>query len=225
MNKIKTENKSIIFSIIFTMSIYIIVFCFIKIDLSKIKINSDNLINNNFIEIQISKSNTEIKESKKTDTENKEKIKNTKTEIHEKTEKDIIQETINNEDIPYTNKDTFIENENTNNDTTENNNGNFYPVEIAKQITEDIIDRKIIENLFYPEKATRRGIEGKIIIKVEISKNGKLLNYDIISKNNNQILEKSAIITINKIFPIEELMTKNSQEDFSTIISFIYKLN
>ena len=89
MNKIKTENKSIIFSIIFTMSIYIIVFCFIKIDLSKI--NSDNLINNNFIEIQISKNNTEIKESKKTDTENKENIKKTKTEIHEKTEKDIIQ--------------------------------------------------------------------------------------------------------------------------------------
>ena len=216
MNKIKTENKSIIFSIIFTMSIYIIVFCFIKIDLSKI--NSDNLINNNFIEIQISKNNTEIKESKKTDTENKENIKKTKTEIHEKTEKDIIQEIINN-------KDTFIENENTNNNTIENNNENFYPVEIAKQITEDIIDRKIIENLFYPEKATRRGIEGKIIIKVEISKNGKLLNYEIISKNNNQILEDSAIITINNIFPIEELMTKNSQEDFSTIISFIYKLN
>ena len=149
----------------------------------------------------------------------------TQTEIHEKTENKIIQETINNEDITYTNKDTFIENENTNNDTTENNNENFYPVEIAKQITEDIIDRKIIENLFYPEKATRRGIEGKIIIKVEISKNVKLLNYEIISKNNNQILENSAIITINKIFPIEELMQKNSQEDFSTIISFIYKLN
>ena len=142
----------------------------------------------------------------------------TQTEIHKKTEKDIIQETMNN-------KDTFIENENTNNDTTENNNENFYPVEIAKQITEDIIDRKIIKNLFYPEKATRRGIEGKIIIKVKISKNGKLLNYEIISKNNNQILEDSAIITINKIFPIEELMQKNSQEDFSTIISFIYKLN
>ena len=149
----------------------------------------------------------------------------TQTEIHEKTKNKIIQETINNEDITYTNKDTFIENENTNNDTTENNNENFYPVEIAKQITEDIIDRKIIENLFYPEKATRRGIEGKIIIKVEISKNGKLLKYEIISKNNNQILENSAIITINKIFPIEELMQKNSQEDFSTIISFIYKLN
>ena len=122
-------------------------------------------------------------------------------------------------------KTHLLKNENTNNDTTENNNEIFYPVEIAKQITEDIIDRKIIENLSYPEKATRRGIEGKIIIKVEISKNGKLLKYEIISKNNNQILENSAIITINKIFPIEELMQKNSQEDFSTIISFIYKLN
>ena len=43
----------------------------------------------------------------------------------------------------------------------------FYPVEMAKQITEDIIDKKIIQHLVYPEKATRRGIEGEIIIKVK----------------------------------------------------------
>ena len=85
--------------------------------------------------------------------------------------------------------------------------------------------KKIIENIYYPENATRRGIEGKIIIKVIISKTGNLLNYEIISKNNNQILEDASISTINKIFPIEELKIKNSLENFSTIITFIYKLN
>ena len=219
MNKFNTENKSIIFSTIITLCFYIIVFCILKFDLSIIKNNSDKIINNNFIEIQISQTNTK---SKKSETEN---IENTKTKIDQKKETLVTQETKLTEEIVNTEVKNFIENENTNNDTIENNNVNFYPVEIAKQIIEDIIDRKIIENLFYPEKATRRGIEGKIIIKVEISKNGNLLNYEIISKNNNQILEDSAIITINKIFPIEELMTKNSQEDFSTIISFIYKLN
>ena len=219
MKKFNTENKSIIISIIFTMIFYIIVFCIIKFDLSIIKNNSDKIINNNFIEIQISQTNTK---SKKAETEN---IENIKTKIEQKKETPVTQERKLTEEIVNTEEKKFIETENTNTDKSENKIESFYPVEVAKQITEDVIDRKIIENLFYPEKATRRGIEGKIIIKVEISKNGNLLNYEIISKNNNQILEESAIITINKIFPIEELMTKNSLENFSTIITFVYKLN
>ena len=219
MNKFNTENKSIIFSTIITLCFYIFVFCIPKINLLTKNTKHEKFINNNFIEIQISQTNTK---SKKSETENIETIK---TKIEQKKETSFIQETKLTEEIINTEEKSFIETENTNSDKSENKSESFYPVEVAKQITEDVIDRKIIENLFYPEKATRRGIEGKIIIKVEISKNGNLLNYEIISKNNNQILEESAIITINKIFPIEELMTKNSQEDFSTIISFIYKLN
>ena len=219
MKKFNTENKSIIISIIFTMIFYIIVFCIPKINLLTKNTKPEKLINNNFIEIQISQTNTK---SKKSEIENTENIK---TKIEQKKETPFTQETKLTEEIVNTEEINFIETENSNSNKSENKSESFYPVEVAKQITEDVIDKKIIENLFYPEKATRRGIEGKIIIKVEISKNGKLLNYEIISKNNNQILEDSAIITINKIFPIEELMKKNSQEDFSTIISFIYKLN
>lgn len=219
MNKFITENKSIIFSTIITLCFYIIVFCIIKFDLSIIENNSDKIINNNFIEIQISQTNTK---SKKSETEN---IENIKTKIEQKKETPFTKETKLTEEIINTEEKNFIETENTNSDKSENKSESFYPVEVAKQITEDVIDRKIIENLFYPEKATRRGIEGKIIIKVEISKNGNLLNYEIISKNNNQILEESAIITINKIFPIEELKIKNAEENFSTIITLLYKLN
>lgn len=201
------------------MIFYIIVFCIPKINLLTKNTKPEKLINNNFIEIQISQTNTK---SKKSEIENTENIK---TKIEQKKETPFTQETKLTEEIVNTEEINFIETENSNSNKSENKSESFYPVEVAKQITEDVIDKKIIENLFYPEKATRRGIEGKIIIKVEISKNGKLLNYEIISKNNNQILEDSAIITINKIFPIEELMKKNSQEDFSTIISFIYKLN
>ena len=219
MNKFITENKSIIFSTIITLCFYIIVFCIIKFDLSIIENNSDKIINNNFIEIQISQTNTK---SKKSETEN---IENIKTKIEQKKETPFTKETKLTEEIINTEEKNFIETENTNSDKSENKSESFYPVEVAKQITEDVIDRKIIENLFYPEKATRRGIEGKIIIKVEISKNGNLLNYEIISKNNNQILEDASISTINKIFPIKELEIKNTVENFSTIITFVYKLN
>ena len=219
MNKFITENKSIIFSTIITLCFYIIVFCIIKFDLSIIENNSDKIINNNFIEIQISQTNTK---SKKSETEN---IENIKTKIEQKKETPFIQETKLTEEIVNTEEINFIEKEKTSNDKSKIQSENFYPIEIAKQITDDVIDKKIIENIFYPEKATRRGIEGKIIIKVIISKTGNLLNYEIISKNNNQILEDASISTINKIFPIKELEIKNTVEDFSTIITFVYKLN
>ena len=219
MKKFNTENKSIIISIIFTMIFYIIVFCIPKINLLTKNTKPEKLINNNFIEIQISQTNTK---SKKSEIENTENIK---TKIEQKKETPFTQETKLTGEIVNTEEINFIETENSNSNKSENKSESFYPVEVAKQITEDVIDKKIIENLFYPEKATRRGIEGKIIIKVEISKNGNLLNYELISKNNNQILEESAIITINKIFPIEELKIKNSLENFSTIITFVYKLN
>ena len=219
MKKFNTENKSIIISIIFTMIFYIIVFCIPKINLLTNNTKPEKLINNNFIEIQISQTNTK---SKKSETEN---IENIKTKIEQKKETPFIQETKLTEEIVNTEEINFIEKEKTSNDKSKIQSENFYPIEIAKQITDDVIDKKIIENIFYPEKATRRGIEGKIIIKVIISKTGNLLNYEIISKNNNQILEESAIITINKIFPIEELKIKNAEENFSTIITLLYKLN
>lgn len=219
MKKFNTENKSIIISIIITMIFYIIVFCIPKINLLTKNTKPEKLINNNYIEIQIYKNNTNNIDTSKSENEN------LKTEILQKNEDAIIQETKIKEEIITTKETNLIEKENTSNDKSKNKSESFYPVEVAKQITDDVIDRKIIENLFYPEKATRRGIEGKIIIKVEISKNGNLLNYEIISKNNNQILEDASISTINKIFPIEELKIKNSLENFSTIITFVYKLN
>jgi TonB family protein len=219
MKKFNTENKSIIISIIYTMIFYIIVFCIPKINLLTKNTKPEKLINNNYIEIQIYKNNTNNIDTSKSENEN------LKTEILQKNEDAIIQETKIKEEKINTKETNLIEKENTSNDKSENQSESFYPVEVAKQITEDVIDKKIIENLFYPEKATRRGIEGKIIIKVEISKNGNLLKYELISKNNNQILEDASISTINKIFPIKELEIKNTVENFSTIITFVYKLN
>ena len=178
------------------------------------------MINKNIIKIQISSN----KEESKTTDDNKNHIQKENLKINENY---FITETKENNIKTQTYIKLSKSNENINTNLTQEKNieENFYPIEMAKQITEDIIDKKIIQYLVYPEKATRRGIEGEIIIKVKISKNGNLLDYEIISKNNNQILEESSITTINKIFPIRELNTKNALEDFSTIITFVYKLN
>ena len=169
MKKFNTENKSIIISIIFTMIFYIIVFCIPKINLLTKNTKPEKLINNNYIEIQISQTNIK---SKKSEIENTENIKTT---IEQNKETPFTQETKLTKEIINTEETNLIEKENTSNNKSENKSENFYPVEVAKKISDDVIDKKIIENIYYPEKATRRGIEGKIIIKVEISKNGIII--------------------------------------------------
>ena len=70
MKKFNTENKSIIISIIFTLIIYIIVFCIPKINLLTKNTKPVRLINNNYIEIQISQTNIKSKKSEIENTEN-----------------------------------------------------------------------------------------------------------------------------------------------------------
>ena len=81
MNKFNTENKSIIFSTIITLCFYIIVFCIPKINLLTKNTKPVKLINNNYIEIQIYKNNTNNIDTSKSENEN------LKTKIEQKKKK------------------------------------------------------------------------------------------------------------------------------------------
>lgn len=247
MKNISTENKSIILSVIFTIIIFSIFFCASIFFEKKYFINKTetqmgkgnylkvNLNQNNNDNLDKQKTKQTIQENKKTQEDKKENLKTNND--YNKTSKTITTESkIQNNFYQENKKQIFDEKQYPQNEksSSENNfeesnsgigNFQFYSVGNAKNITEDIIDKKITQNLFYPEKAKRRGIEGEIKIKIEISKDGELISYQIISKKNNLILEEASIQTLQKIFPIEELKTKNAEENFSTIITLLYKLN
>lgn len=244
MKNISTENKSIILSVIFTIIIFSIFFCASNFFEKKYFINKTEtqMGKGNYLKVNLNQNNNYNLDKQKTNQENKktqeDKKENLKTNNdYNKTSKTITTESkIQNNLSKENEKQIFDEKQypqneksSSENNFEESNSGigifQFYSVGTAKNITEDIIDKKITQNLFYPEKAKRRGIEGEIKIKIEISEDGELISYKIISKKNNLILEEASIQTLQKIFPIEELKIKNAEENFSTIITLLYKLN
>ena len=240
MKNISTENKSIILSVIFTIIIFSIFFCASNFFEKKYFINKTETQKGkgNYIKINLNQNNNnnlDKQKKKQTIQENKKTQEDKKENFNKMTKTITTESKIENNFSKENEKQIFDEKQYPQNEksSSENNfeesnsgigNFQFYSVGTAKNITEDIIDKKITQNLFYPEKAKRRGIEGEIKIKIEISKDGELISYQIISKKNNLILEEASIQTLQKIFPIEELKIKNAEEKFSIIITLIYEL-
>jgi protein TonB len=55
----------------------------------------------------------------------------------------------------------------------------------------------LIKNIHYPETAKRAGLEGKVLVKVFINKNGDVSNAEII-KSDHSIFDSSAINALLK---------------------------
>lgn len=87
---------------------------------------------------------------------------------------------------------------------------------------DNYLDNQIKEKLFYPEKAKIRGIEGKVIIKLNISSEGILSSSKIISSSGSKILDNAALQLLSSIFPLPQ--TKIQNINLQTTISIDYKL-
>ena len=66
---------------------------------------------------------------------------------------------------------------------------------------QQLIKQKIEENKRYPLLARNKGIEGKVWVKFEILKNGKVKDIKIVKSSHHQILDKAAIESIKKANP------------------------
>jgi len=81
------------------------------------------------------------------------------------------------------------------------------------------ISKAINRNKSYPSKAKRRNIEGKVKVRVTLSKDGKLILYKILT--GNRVFKKSIKNAIKKSFPIKPPKGMfNSNIDFSFTISY-----
>ena len=78
----------------------------------------------------------------------------------------------------------------------------------------------IKENLYYPRKARRRHIEGKVILKVTISKQGTIKNIDIISSDHT-ILTHAA----KQIFILIEDQIPKPKKEITLTVPISYKLH
>ena len=80
---------------------------------------------------------------------------------------------------------------------TNKNKGKVSPLFYYQQL----IKQKIEENKRYPLLARNKGIEGKVWVKFEILKNGKVKNIKVVKSSYHQILDKAAIESIKKANP------------------------
>jgi len=72
---------------------------------------------------------------------------------------------------------------------TNKNKGKVSPLFYYQQL----IKQKIEENKRYPLLAKNKGIEGKVWVKFEILKDGKVKDIKIVKSSHHQILDKAAI--------------------------------
>lgn len=126
------------------------------------------------------------------------------------TEKDIIKK----EEKLIKKKIIQNKTENTKENTKENKANKYIKNNLL------VIKNLIEQNLYYPKSARRRGIQGDVIVKFQLSKDGKVSFISIIS-SKHKILSRSAIKTIKDIsgkFP-------NSKEELIITLPIKYTLN
>ena len=93
--------------------------------------------------------------------------------------------------------------------------------ELKKQKYFTLIKQTINQNKKYPKKAVRRGIQGIIKVQFTVSKDGKLLNIDIL--DGKKIFYKSIKKAIKNSFPLtppKNIFIKS----FKLTLKIIYKL-
>ena len=60
------------------------------------------------------------------------------------------------------------------------------------------IARLLQENLYYPRRARKRGIEGKVLVKFTLQKNAEVVDVEVVSSSNS-ILSRGAMKTLENL--------------------------
>lgn len=83
-----------------------------------------------------------------------------------------------------------------------------------------LIDKKISDNKFYPEKAKKRKIEGTVAYQTIIGIDGSLVSMNLFNSSGSKILDDSAADLIKSIFPLDIQLDWNC----NFLIYITYKL-
>jgi len=97
----------------------------------------------------------------------------------------------------------------------------------SKTVDVDFLKSLIISALEkckkYPPSARRLGIEGEVLLKIEIYKSGKLKSASVLRTSGSKILDNSAL-KLAKNCPFPPLPEDYENDTFSTKVLIVYKL-
>ena len=84
--------------------------------------------------------------------------------------------------------------------------------------------KKQIERVWsYPEEARRRAIGGKLLLRFQIAKDGKLMNVWLIDKSGHHLLDDAALRAIKDAAPYYPFPVTIERESISILVTFIYE--
>jgi protein TonB len=84
-----------------------------------------------------------------------------------------------------------------------------------------ILHQRIRQNLVYPISARRRGIEGSVVIRLEIATDGRLLTSTLERSSGNKTLDQAADRLISALFPFDI----QPGEPIRCSVEIVYRLN
>jgi len=101
-------------------------------------------------------------------------------------------------------------------------NGNSEASEEAEQRYEQTISQRFESNKIYPQEAKQQGIEGKAIVWILISREGRIIDSAIQRSSGSAIIDKAAInmVRTSSLPPVPDDYPKGTQFEFFIPVSF-----
>ncbi|MFA4988101.1 MAG: TonB family protein [Candidatus Omnitrophota bacterium] len=87
-----------------------------------------------------------------------------------------------------------------------------------------IIQRKVLENLAYPEAAKEAGFQGKVKLSLKLSAQGDLLDLKVKEPSNYRLLDDNAVSAAQKISPYPPFPPEVNKKEMWVDIPIIYQL-
>jgi protein TonB len=86
------------------------------------------------------------------------------------------------------------------------------------------IHRAVVKHRRYPRVARRLGLEGKVLIKISVDRQGRLLNAVIKRSSGQEILDKEALRMVRAAAPFTSLPNDFDKPSVMVVIPVKFKL-
>jgi len=76
------------------------------------------------------------------------------------------------------------------------------PIERAESLPPEVLREtlgRLSEEMLYPPEALQRGLEGEVVILVELGENGRILDASVASGSGHRVLDDAAVRAVRKI--------------------------
>ena len=106
-------------------------------------------------------------------------------------------------------------------------------LESPKTLDLDLISGSYTQALFslvrakqiYPKKALREGIEGKLVVRVTIDKEGEVIDQQIVKRSGSRVLDRGVLKMLRRMGPFPKIPEELKLEEFSVELPLSFQFS